>query len=126
LLPLLDELGGLADNQRTNANIQGLTLEQALLIPICKTFAKAPIHLYRATLRPFVGWECRHLPSCSDYGLEAIDVNGAWRGTWLTLARVLRCHPLGSSGLDPVPDVRFERHPFAPWRYGRWSKRSIG
>ncbi len=46
---------------------------------------KAPIHLYRWTVRPWLGWPCRHLPTCSDYALEAIDTNGAWRGFWLTL-----------------------------------------
>lgn len=85
-----------------------------------KTIARAPIHAYRWTLKPLIGHECRHLPTCSEYGLEAIDMNGAWRGGWLTLARVCRCHPWGSSGFDPVPDIAAERHRFAPWRYGRW------
>ncbi len=71
-------------------------------------------------LKPLIGWECRHLPSCSEYALEAIDRNGAWRGSWLALSRICRCHPWGSKGLDPVPDIAHERHPFAPWRYGRW------
>ncbi len=84
---------------------------------------KAPIHLYRWTLKPLIGWECRHLPTCSEYGLEAIDRNGAWRGFWLTTSRVCRCNPWGTSGYDPVPDIRAERHPVAPWRYGRWRGR---
>lgn len=83
-------------------------------------FAKAPIHAYQWTLKPLIGLECRHLPSCSEYGLEAIDINGAWRGSWLMLARICRCHPWGSHGLDPVPDIKKEWHPLAPWRYGRW------
>ena len=81
---------------------------------------KAPIHLYRWTLKPYVGWNCRHLPTCSEYALDAIDKNGAWRGFWLTLSRLSRCHPYGTRGLDPVPDITAERHPLAPWRYGRW------
>ena len=85
-----------------------------------KTLLKAPIHVYRWTLKPITDWECRHLPTCSEYGLEAIDRNGAWRGFWLTTSRVCRCRPGGSSGYDPVPDIRAERHPLAPWRYGRW------
>jgi putative membrane protein insertion efficiency factor len=85
-----------------------------------KAIAKAPVHAYRWTLKPLIGWECRHLPSCSEYALEAIDRNGAWRGSWLALARVCRCHPWGSQGLDPVPDIARARHPLAPWRYGRW------
>ena len=57
---------------------------------------------------------------CSDYAREAIETNGAWKGGWLTLARLCRCHPWGSHGFDPVPDLSGEHHPFAPWRYGRW------
>lgn len=82
--------------------------------------AKAPIHLYRWTLKPYVGWSCRHQPSCSEYGLEAIDRNGPWRGLWLTMSRLSRCHPWGTRGYDPVPDISVERHTLAPWRYGRW------
>jgi putative membrane protein insertion efficiency factor len=87
---------------------------------VAKSVAKAPIHVYRWTLKPLVGMECRHLPTCSEYALEAIELNGAWRGTWLTLSRVCRCHPWGSKGIDRVPDIRSARHPLAPWRYGRW------
>ena len=81
---------------------------------------KAPIHLYRWTLKPYVGWNCRHLPTCSEYALAAIDTNGARRGLWLTISRLSRCHPYGTRGHDPVPDIRTEWHPLAPWRYGRW------
>lgn len=81
---------------------------------------KAPIYVYRYTLSAFIGRQCRHLPTCSEYALQAIDTNGPWRGFWLTLARVARCHPWGSGGFDPVPDIRAERHVLAPWRYGRW------
>ncbi|MFO1171166.1 MAG: membrane protein insertion efficiency factor YidD [Hyphomicrobiaceae bacterium] len=81
---------------------------------------KLPIYAYRYTLSAFIGRHCRHLPTCSEYALQAIDTNGPWRGLWLTFARVCRCHPWGSSGYDPVPDIRTERHPLAPWRYGRW------
>ncbi len=87
---------------------------------IAKTIAKAPILLYRYTVSAFIGRQCRHAPTCSEYGIEAIDTNGPWRGIWLTLARFMRCNPWGSHGYDPVPDIRSEKHPFAPWRYGRW------
>ena len=86
--------------------------------------AKAPllgvIALYRVILSPLVGAHCRHLPTCSDYSREAIEKNGAWKGGWLTLARLCRCQPWGSEGFDPVPDLRNVHHPLAPWRYGRW------
>ena len=89
------------------------------------TLLKLPIHLYRWTLRPYVGWQCRHLPTCSDYALQSIDRNGPWRGFWLTLSRLTRCHPWGSAGYEPVPDIRSERHLLQPWRYGRWTGRHI-
>jgi len=85
-----------------------------------RAVAKAPIRFYRWTLKPLLGMECRHLPTCSEYALEAIDINGPWRGSWLALARICRCNPWGTHGFDPVPDIRHARHPFAPWRYGRW------
>jgi putative membrane protein insertion efficiency factor len=91
-----------------------------------RAVVKAPIHAYRWTLKPLIGRECRHLPSCSEYGLEAIEMNGAWRGTWLAASRVCRCHPWGTHGYDPVPDITKVRHPFAPWRYGRWGKTWTG
>lgn len=86
---------------------------------------KLPIHVYRWTLKPFFGWQCRHLPTCSEYGLEAIDRNGAWRGLWLTVSRLVRCRPGGTSGYDPVPDLGLDRHPWMPWRYGRWTAAAI-
>ena len=86
-----------------------------------KAMAKAPIHAYRWTLKPLIGMECRHLPTCSEYALEAIEKNGPWRGFWLMLSRLSRCHPWGTAGYDAVPDIRAERHVLAPWRYGRWS-----
>ena len=86
---------------------------------------KLPIHAYRWTLKPLIGMECRHLPTCSEYALQAIDRNGAWRGFWLMLSRVCRCHPYGSAGYDPAPDIRNDHHPLAPWRYGRWTGRHI-
>lgn len=90
-----------------------------------RLLVKAPIHLYRWTLKPFVGWQCRHLPTCSDYALTAIDTNGSWRGLWLTVSRLMRCHPWGTSGYDPVPDIRHEHHALMPWLYGRWAWRKV-
>lgn len=83
-------------------------------------FLTALIHIYRWTLKPLIGGQCRHLPTCSEFGLDAIERNGAWRGWWQTLGRLSRCHPWGSHGYDPVEDVRQVSHPLAPWRYGRW------
>ena len=64
------------------------------------------VRLYQVTLRPLVGGHCRFFPTCSDYGVQALREHGAIRGTWLTMRRLARCHPLGGSGLDPVPTPR--------------------
>ncbi len=47
---------------------------------------------------------CRFWPSCSDYALGALGTHGFWRGSWLTARRLLRCHPWGGHGVDPVPE----------------------
>lgn len=63
----------------------------------------ALVHIYRWTLSPFVGRNCRFEPTCSNYALEALSRHGAIRGGWLTLRRLARCHPWGGWGYDPVP-----------------------
>jgi putative membrane protein insertion efficiency factor len=77
--------------------------------------------LYRYTLAGMIGPRCRHLPSCSEFADEAIARFGLWAGGWMALARILRCHSLGTSGLDFVPAALPSRaHWWIPWRYGRW------
>ena len=69
-------------------------------------FARALIALirfYQRGISPFFPSSCRFHPSCSAYGSEAIRRHGAWRGGWLTLKRLGRCHPFGRGGYDPVP-----------------------
>ncbi|MCX6235244.1 MAG: membrane protein insertion efficiency factor YidD [Bacteroidetes bacterium] len=61
------------------------------------------IRLYQVTISPFFPPSCRYTPTCSAYGIEAIKKHGPFRGGWLTLKRVLSCHPWGGSGYDPVP-----------------------
>ena len=61
------------------------------------------LRLYQVLISPFFRGSCRHLPSCSEYAREAVERHGANRGLWLALRRLMRCHPLGSSGYDPVP-----------------------
>ncbi len=58
---------------------------------------------YRYSLAYFLGGRCRFQPSCSEYALEALDRHGPWRGGMLAIRRILRCHPWGGSGHDPVP-----------------------
>jgi len=61
------------------------------------------IRAYQRLAPPHVRGACRHVPSCSEYAREAIARHGAVRGSMLALARLGRCHPLGSAGVDPVP-----------------------
>ncbi len=61
------------------------------------------IHLYRRTLSPVIGQQCRFTPSCSRYTEEAIELYGAGRGSWLGFKRILRCQPFCAGGEDPVP-----------------------
>ncbi|MBI3437018.1 MAG: membrane protein insertion efficiency factor YidD [Proteobacteria bacterium] len=84
--------------------------------------ARALIQAYRLTLSPLIGLHCRHLPTCSEYADEAIGRFGLWGGGWMTLARVCRCHPWGSSGIDRVPATLARARWYLPWRYGRWSR----
>jgi putative membrane protein insertion efficiency factor len=62
-----------------------------------------PVRAYRLVLSPWVGRNCRYQPTCSAYALEALETHSALKGGWLAARRILRCHPFGGSGLDPVP-----------------------
>ena len=94
---------------------------KAALASAPRRAARGLVVVYRYTFSPLVGFHCRHLPTCSAYADEALDRFGLWAGGWMTLARLLRCHPWGTSGLDVVPDelARSARW-YAPWRYARW------
>jgi uncharacterized protein len=82
---------------------------------------RGAIRLYQYMLSWLVGARCRHLPTCSDYADEAINRFGLWAGGWMSLARLLRCHPLGTAGLDLVPEALPPQACwYLPWRYGRW------
>lgn len=103
------------EHSRTSRNYQG---------PFRKTpgrlFGMGFIRLYQLTLSSLVGQSCRHLPTCSEYGYEAIARHGLWAGGFMTLFRVMRCGPGGTSGFDPVPErLRPEWRWYTPWRY--WS-----
>lgn len=58
---------------------------------------------YQYLISPLLGASCRYTPTCSNYGVEAIRKYGPFRGGWLTFKRIMRCHPWGGHGHDPVP-----------------------
>jgi len=62
-----------------------------------------PIYFYKGAISPLTPPSCRFTPSCSTYALEAIRKHGPFKGLYLALRRILRCHPWGGSGYDPVP-----------------------
>jgi hypothetical protein len=61
------------------------------------------IRFYKVCISPYLGNHCRYTPTCSQYAYEAISKYGILKGGWLALRRLLRCHPWGGSGYDPVP-----------------------
>ena len=85
------------------------------------SLAHGLIRAYQVTLSGLIGRHCRHLPSCSEYTDEAIRRHGVWAGGWMGFARICRCQPWGTQGLDFVP-VRLPAAGawYRPWRYGLW------
>ena len=84
------------DSDTPRSGGSGISIQQRLALSLLVG--------YKLLISPLYSGACRFLPSCSDYAREAILRYGVLRGTWLTLRRLARCHPLGSSGFDPVPD----------------------
>ena len=67
------------------------------------------VRIYRYTISPFLGTNCRYEPSCSVYAIEALQLHGAFLGATLAAKRIARCHPWGGSGYDPVPESKSEK-----------------
>lgn len=61
------------------------------------------VRFYRTAISPWTPPSCRYTPTCSEYALQALELHGAARGSWLAARRVMRCHPWGGQGFDPVP-----------------------
>ena len=74
---------------------------RAVIIQILITLIRA----YQLVISPLIGPSCRFQPTCSHYAIEAIKEHGAFFGVWLALKRIMRCHPMGGSGYDPVPKI---------------------
>lgn len=72
-----------------------MTLGQTIVLGLIRT--------YQLVLSPWIGRQCRFYPTCSHYGMEAIQVHGVWRGLRLTINRLLKCHPFHEGGVDLVP-----------------------
>ena len=72
------------------------------------------VRFYQRAVSPLTPPSCRFMPTCSSYATEALERHGAFRGSWLALRRIGRCHPFGGNGFDPVPAPRVhERGPRA-------------
>ncbi len=83
--------------------------------------AHIAIRGYQLSFSMLVGRHCRHWPSCSAYTDEAIQRFGLWRGGWIGFARICRCNPYGTSGIDMVCEELPPRSSwYRPWSYGRW------
>lgn len=65
----------------------------------------ALLRAYQLFISPLLGPRCRFTPTCSNYGIQALKTHGFVKGSWLTVRRVLKCHPLHAGGHDPVPPV---------------------
>ena len=94
-------------------------LHKAARLP--RRAAHIAIRGYQLSLSMLVGRHCRHWPSCSAYTDEAIQRFGLWRGGWLGFARICRCNPYGTSGIDLVcEELPSGARWYRPWAYGRW------
>lgn len=76
----------------------GATVKRVLAFPLILL-----VKFYQLCISPFTPPSCRFTPTCSQYALEALRKYGPFKGGWLVLKRILRCHPWGGSGYDPVP-----------------------
>jgi uncharacterized protein len=81
-----------------------------------------PVLFYRYSVSPFLGPACRHVPSCSQYMLDALKIHGPFRGLLLGTGRILRCRPGGTHGYDPVPKFWFRRYRTWSDIFVKWEK----
>ena len=98
-------------NLKHNSTYPGVSqfsiLSLNMLLRINKVIASVFLGLiafYQKWISPLLGPSCRFIPSCSSYSIEAISRHGPWKGGWLTIRRLSKCHPFTPCGFDPVPD----------------------
>lgn len=76
-----------------------------ILKSILRYFLLGLVYFYRYIISPLKPASCRHVPTCSQYMIDAIRIHGPLQGFWMGLKRVSRCHPWGTEGYDPVPQI---------------------
>jgi len=64
------------------------------------------IRFYQVAISPYTPASCRYAPTCSHYAIEALEVHGLFKGSWLAIKRISKCHPWGGNGYDPVPEKK--------------------
>ena len=88
---------------RTDERLGERLIRRASPRAMMRTLLILLVRGYQVSLGPLLPAACRYYPSCSAYAIEALDRHGAWRGGWLALRRIGRCHPFRPGGYDPVP-----------------------
>ena len=78
-------------------------MKKSEFVSLPKRTALSLLRFYKRQVSPCLPPSCRFIPTCSEYALEAVEKYGAWKGSWLALRRLLRCHPFCKGGYDPVP-----------------------
>jgi len=68
------------------------------------------IYLYKYGISPFTPASCRHVPTCSEYAVQAVKYHGPIHGVWMAIKRLSKCHPWGTHGYDPVPRIRTKKY----------------
>jgi len=82
---------------------------------ILEVVLSLPVHFYRYAISPLLPPSCRHVPSCSQFALDALRIHGPFTGLLMGTGRILRCRPGGTHGYDPVPLIRFKK--YKPWKF---------
>ncbi|NLB26592.1 MAG: membrane protein insertion efficiency factor YidD [Bacteroidales bacterium] len=74
-----------------------------MIFKVIEKIVLIPIYFYKSFISPLTHSSCRFVPTCSEYAIQAVKIHGPFKGFFLAVKRIFRCHPWGSSGYDPVP-----------------------